>query len=56
MKFKAFLKKAKNNIISIAISMGVFALVLTLFNLENRDTFKPLRYFRSAELKSLDAL
>ncbi len=36
--------------------MGVFALVLTLFNLENRDTFKPLRYFRSAELKSLDAL
>lgn len=56
MKFKTFLKKAKNNIISVAISIGVFALVLTLFNLENRDIFKPLRYFRSAELKSLDSL
>ncbi len=56
MKFKTFLKKAKNNLISFAISIGVFAIVLTLFNLESRDIFKPLRYFRSAELKSLDAL
>ena len=48
--------KPKYIIISIAISIGVFALVLTLFNLESRDTFKLLRYFRSAELKSLDAL
>ena len=56
MKLKKFFKKAKNNIISVAISVGVFFIVLTLFNLESRDIFKPLRYFRSAELKSLDAL
>ncbi len=56
MKFKTFLKKARNNIISIAISIGVFAVVLILFNLESRDIFKTLRCFRSAELKSLDTL
>ncbi|MGR3304360.1 MAG: CHASE2 domain-containing protein [Candidatus Scalindua sp.] len=56
MKLKKFLKKAKNNIISVAISVGVFFIVLALFNLESRDIFKPLRYFKSAELKSLDAL
>ncbi|ODS34459.1 MAG: putative adenylate/guanylate cyclase [Candidatus Scalindua rubra] len=55
MKFKKFLKKAKDNIISVAISVGVFAFVLTLFNLESRDIFKPLRYFKTAELKALDS-
>lgn len=56
MKLKKFLKKAKNNIVSVAISVGVFFIVLALFNLESRDIFKPLRYFKSAELKSLDVL
>jgi Predicted transmembrane sensor domain len=36
--------------------IDAFAVVLTLFNLESRDMFNPLRNFRSAELKSLDAL
>lgn len=47
------LKPGKKTI-SILISILVCILVITIYNLEDRDAFKPLRIFRAIEQKSMD--
>ena len=39
---------------SLLISILVFIIVITIYNLEDRDIFKALRIFKAIELKSLD--
>ncbi len=38
----------------ILISILVFIIVITIYNLEDRDIFKALRIFKAIEQKSLD--
>ncbi|MFQ5685721.1 MAG: CHASE2 domain-containing protein [Candidatus Scalindua sp.] len=39
---------------SILISILVFIIVITIYNLEDRDIFKALRIFKAIKLKSMD--
>ena len=50
-KFSKSVKKAT----PILISILVFIIVITIYNLEDRDMFKALRIFRAIEQKSMDA-
>lgn len=54
MKFRKFFKKHRDKVISIIVSVCVFIFVITLYNLETRDIFKPLRFFKRNELESVD--
>ena len=51
-----FLKvpKSGKKVTSILISTLVFIIVITIYNLEDRDMFKALRIFRAIEQKSMD--
>lgn len=55
MKLRKFIKKNKDKVASIIISVCVFVFVITLYNLETRDIFKLLRFFKANELESVDA-
>ncbi len=46
--------KTGKKTISILISILVFIIVITIYNLEDRDIFKALRIFKAIEQKSLD--
>ncbi len=54
MNMRTFYKKNKDKIIGFIISIAVFVSVITLYNLETRDIFKLLRFFKANELESLD--
>ena len=54
MKFGKYYKKHKGKLMGIIISGYVFVSVIVLYNLETRDIFKPLRFFKTNELESLD--
>jgi len=54
IKLRKYFKKIKNTVISSIISVGVFSFVIVLYNLESRDVFGPLRFFKKNELESLD--
>jgi len=48
------IKKFRKKITSILISTLVFIIVITIYNLEDRDMFKALRIFKAIEQKSMD--
>ncbi len=48
------LKRFRKKITSILISIPVFIIVITIYNLEDRDMFKALRIFKAIEQKSMD--
>ena len=54
--FPSFLKVSKpgTKVTSILISTLVFIIVITIYNLEDRDMFKALRIFKAIEQKSMD--
>ncbi len=55
-RFPSFSKiqRFRKKITSILISILVFIIVITIYNLEDRDIFKALRIFKAIEQKSLD--
>ncbi len=54
--FPSFLKVLKpgTKVTSILISILIFIIVIAIYNLEDRDTFKALRIFKAIEQKSVD--
>ena len=48
------IKKFRKKITSVLISTLVFIIVITIYNLEDRDIFKALRIFKAFEQKSMD--
>ncbi|MBT3879114.1 MAG: adenylate/guanylate cyclase domain-containing protein [Candidatus Scalindua sp.] len=54
--FPSFLKVLKpgTKVTSILISILTFIIVIVIYNLEDRDTFKALRIFKAIEQKSVD--
>src|SRR3989304_1074933 len=46
--------KSVKKVTPILISILVFIIVITIYNLEDRDMFKALRIFRAIEQKSMD--
>jgi len=54
--FPPFFKAPKSGrkVTSILISVFIFIVVITIYNLEDRDMFKALRIFKAIEQKSLD--
>ncbi|GAX62656.1 adenylate cyclase, family 3 [Candidatus Scalindua japonica] len=53
MSFIKSIKPGKKTI-SILISIFILIIVITIYNLEDRDTFKLLRIFKAIEQKSMD--